>query len=193
MGNVGAQLMRPAKSYNIVNRAQKVINKEKPVPAPTYPSTAKQIEIADEVDPNFMESHNKQDPALHDRLKQVFVSSNVQFAGTTQRSEKLPQNTKGSEEWDYGFWQPDKAPKGKVLLRDALKFMSDHMTDPKNNDAKTIATQYKLDQKDVDNILEYYRVFQILVPPKETHPGNIQLPTFRNLMGESSKKIWKGK
>ncbi|XP_015109220.1 protein NDUFAF4 homolog [Diachasma alloeum] len=188
MGNIGAKLMRLAKTYNVGNRAQKVISKEKPTPAPSYPSTAQQIEIADQVNPNFMKTHYKQDPVFHDRLKHVYVTSNAQFASEEQRSEKLPQNKEGSQAWDYGFWEPEKAQQGKILLKDALKFMSDNTTDPEKNNAKKIAKQYKLAHKDVENILEYYRVFQIIVPPKDTHRWNLKVPSITEILGKSSEK-----
>ncbi|XP_011306699.1 protein NDUFAF4 homolog [Fopius arisanus] len=189
MGIVTSKIVKTAKTYNVTERAQKVISKQKPTPAPSYPSTAKQIEIADQIDPQFMDNHYKQDPVFQDRLKQIFVTSNVQFANDQQKSEKsLPQNTKGSKEWDYGFWEPEKAQEGKVLLKDALKFMADNITDPELNNAKTIAKQYKLNQKDVENILEYYRVFHIIVTPEEARPGYIQPPKFAQFLGKNSSK-----
>lgn len=37
---------RPIKTYNIESRAHKVIGRNKPIPAPTYESTKKQLEVA---------------------------------------------------------------------------------------------------------------------------------------------------
>lgn len=45
MGKVYSIITKPIRTFNIENRAHKVITKEKPVPAPQYPSTAKQKEL----------------------------------------------------------------------------------------------------------------------------------------------------
>lgn len=40
MGKVASKAVRPVKNFNIENRAQKVLESEKPRPAPRHPSTA---------------------------------------------------------------------------------------------------------------------------------------------------------
>ena len=45
MGNMGSRLSRPFKNWNIESRAHKLIGKEEPRPAPTFPSTSKQIDL----------------------------------------------------------------------------------------------------------------------------------------------------
>lgn len=48
MGKVYSILIRPIRSFNIENRAARIISQQKPVPAPQYPSTEKQKKLSEE-------------------------------------------------------------------------------------------------------------------------------------------------
>lgn len=48
MGIIMSRLSKPIRTFNIENRAGRVLGKDKPLPAPTYPSTAQQLKIAQE-------------------------------------------------------------------------------------------------------------------------------------------------
>lgn len=52
MGGVTSKFLKPFRTFNIENRAQKVIEK-KPVPAPSYPSIEKQKQVADQSNCNL--------------------------------------------------------------------------------------------------------------------------------------------
>lgn len=46
MGQVGSMISRRANRWNAENRAHKIIGKDKPTPAPKYPSNLKEIQKA---------------------------------------------------------------------------------------------------------------------------------------------------
>jgi len=46
MGKIYSMLTRPVRTFNIINRAEKVISREKPIPAPQYPSTEEQKKLS---------------------------------------------------------------------------------------------------------------------------------------------------
>lgn len=48
VGKVYSLLTRPIRTFNVANRAERVISREKPVPAPQYASTEKQKKLTDE-------------------------------------------------------------------------------------------------------------------------------------------------
>lgn len=48
MGKIYSTLIRPIRTFNIENRAAKIISREKPIPAPQYPSTEKQKKLSEE-------------------------------------------------------------------------------------------------------------------------------------------------
>jgi len=48
MGKIYSTLTRPIRTFNIANRAERIISQEKPVPAPQYPSMKKQKKLSHE-------------------------------------------------------------------------------------------------------------------------------------------------
>ncbi|EGI61360.1 Protein NDUFAF4-like protein [Acromyrmex echinatior] len=75
MGKIYSVLTRPIRTFNIENRAAKLISREKPVPAPQYASTEKQKKFSDQVNPYFLKDHYQKNMQLDQRLKDVFVTS----------------------------------------------------------------------------------------------------------------------
>lgn len=48
MGVIYSRLTRPIRTFNIENRAEKIISRKKPIPAPQYASTEKQKKLTNE-------------------------------------------------------------------------------------------------------------------------------------------------
>lgn len=81
----------------------------------------------------------------------------------------LPTDTKRQIDSDYGHLEPEYITPGKVTLRQAIQFISDHQTDPKKFPLPKLVDQYKLKEQDMFNILQYFRAFKLHVPdPKKT-------------------------
>uniref|UniRef100_A0A7R9IF11 NADH dehydrogenase [ubiquinone] 1 alpha subcomplex assembly factor 4 n=1 Tax=Timema tahoe TaxID=61484 RepID=A0A7R9IF11_9NEOP len=55
MGIIFSVIRRKANRFNVENRAQLIISKDKPTPAPQYPSTVKQLEMISKVRGNMEE------------------------------------------------------------------------------------------------------------------------------------------
>ncbi|XP_043286208.1 protein NDUFAF4 homolog [Venturia canescens] len=182
MGKAMSAMTRPLKTFNIENRARKVISQDKPVPAPTFKSTQKQLEVAKTINPSFMEEHYKKDPKLDQRLKNVYVSSqDIPLSEQELNPERpLPKLTSMVNEFEYGFWEPEEASEGRCTLRMVLNLLTDHMNDPEKNSAQEMATKYKLNEKDVVNLTEYFRVYKVAMPQHEkmdiSCPENMKLP-----------------
>lgn len=60
-----------------------------------------------------------------------------------------------------------KVPRGKVTLRQAIQFISDHQQNPKEWTPERIANEFKVKRENVDNILEHFRMFQIHLAKEE--------------------------
>lgn len=61
----------------------------------------------------------------------------------------MPNRRTATDAWEYGYWEPSEIPEGRCQLRQALLFMSDHMTHPEKHTVDSIALKYKLDTRDV--------------------------------------------
>lgn len=81
----------------------------------------------------------------------------------------LPADTKRQPDSDYGHLEPEYVTPGKVTLRQAIQFISDHKTEPKKWSLPKLVDTYKLKDEDMFNVLHYFTAFNLHVPdPKKT-------------------------
>ncbi|XP_031783576.1 protein NDUFAF4 homolog [Nasonia vitripennis] len=165
MGKTASRMTRPLKNWNIENRAHKVISKEKPTVAPTYSSTQKQIDLVNQLDPEYKDRSQKKDPGLDDNLRQVFVRTNStevqEIDSRSNPNRPLPKEKTLQEGFEFGFYESTVVKDGKVSLRQAMEFINNHKKNPEKYTAEAIAKEFKLDSKLTANILEFYKIFEV--------------------------------
>lgn len=66
----------------------------------------------------------------------------------------LPLNRGPVEEFELGYKEPKKVPLGKVTLKSAIQFITNHQMDPKHYNAANIAEQYNLPEDVVSRYLQ---------------------------------------
>ncbi|XP_045455675.1 protein NDUFAF4 homolog [Melitaea cinxia] len=178
MGALVSRALRPLKSFNIENRAHRVISKEKPEVAPRYPSTIEELKRVQELDPEIDSKLDRKDPELDLRLKDVYVTSHGRPEDDVTREKKeqrpdrpLPQNRDAVPDFDFGLMEPTKVPYGKTTLRHAIDFISAHQVNPDEVTVSKIAYEYKMKEEDVENILKYFKTYEIYVPATKEAPA----------------------
>ncbi|XP_012539176.1 NADH dehydrogenase [ubiquinone] 1 alpha subcomplex assembly factor 4 [Monomorium pharaonis] len=197
MGKIYSLLIRPIRTFNIANRAEKVISQEKPIPAPQHASTERQKKLSDKVNPHFLEDHYRKNMQLDQRLKDVFVTSTDPQVTRepTRESKLLPQNR---HSWNHDStlepYETTTIPAGKCSLKQALTFIFQHKQDPIKYNSENIASEYKIDKKIVDDILKYFKVY-VIVSKENPEPmedsfqqmldHNLQ---FKNILGVKKKE-----
>ncbi|KAJ2940856.1 hypothetical protein O0L34_g10117 [Tuta absoluta] len=194
MGALVSRALRPIKSFNIENRAHRVISKEKPTVAPMYPSNIADMKRALERDPDLNEKIARKDDELDVRLRDVYVTSTGRPEDDITKEKQqnnpnrpLPENRTQTEEFEYGFKEPERIPYGRTTIRHALNFISAHQTNPKEVTSEKIALEYKLKQEDVVNILKYFKTYEVYVPETKKTPAVFAGPaTLRKQMEKSS-------
>ncbi|KAH8337383.1 hypothetical protein KR059_008631 [Drosophila kikkawai] len=176
MGQVVSMVARRANRFNAENRAHRVLEREKPTPAPKFESNLRDMERTLELDPKFVDTLNRKDASLDSRLKDVYVTSQDRFIKRVQERQAaeaasdhpekrpLPLERKTPEDFEYGYLEPTRISSGHCTLRQALKFINDHQLDPENWPAKKIANEYKLKEPHVENILHYFKTFNMYIP-----------------------------
>ena len=123
--------------------------------------------------PEIKKEIDEKSESLLDRLRSVKVRSHdqTQYEYTEEKLEKdkskLPQERHASELPLHGFADPVTVPKGKLALKDAIQFISQHAQDPQVFNSELIAEAHQLDQKDVENILKYFKLFQLHMPVEQ--------------------------
>lgn len=56
----------------------------------------------------------------------------------------MPLNRDAVEDFELGYKEPTRVPYGKVTLRNAIKFITNHQHDPVKYSAENIAEDYNL-------------------------------------------------
>lgn len=118
-------------------------------------------------------------------MKKVYVTSkNHRIDEKISESTKLlPQDRKAIEEFEYGHMEPEKIARGYTTLRNALEFITKHQAEPKTWTAERIASEYKLKENVVENVLKYFHTFEVFIPAnKDNKSDNILInsSTFRD-------------
>ncbi|CAG5055035.1 unnamed protein product [Parnassius apollo] len=196
MGALVTKVLRPIKSFNIENRAHRVISKEKPVPAPKYEANIEDLKRTLEAVPNLDDKLDKKDPALDGRLKDVYVTSHGRPEDDITREKMkqnpnrpLPQERRQVQNYDLGLKEPDTIPYGRTTLRRALEFIESHQMNPSEVTASKIALEYKLKEKDVETILKYFKTYEIYIPETKKSAATFAGPaTFRKQLQNTEVK-----
>ncbi|KAM0728700.1 Protein NDUFAF4-like protein [Formica fusca] len=190
MGKVYSLLTRPIRTFNVENRAARIISREKPIPAPQYPSTEKQKKLSDEVNPNFMKEHYQKNVRLDQRLKDVFVTSTdpQKVIEPTREPRPLPQNRYTIDEYTFNFFEPATIPVGKCSLKQVLTFLSQHKHDPLTYSSENIAAEYKIDKKVVDDILKHFKLYVTMIPKSEEILEDPAQEMFETALEEKNKR-----
>ncbi|XP_032523732.2 protein NDUFAF4 homolog [Danaus plexippus] len=194
MGALVAKALRPVKAFNIENRAHKIISKEKPKAAPTYPSTFEELKRVKEADPEIDKKLDTKDPGLDDRLRNVYVTSHGRPEDDITREKRkqsedrpLPSFRGQVPDFDFGLKEPEKIPYGRTTLRQAIDYISSHQINPTEVTAAKIAFEYNLKEEDVVNILKYFKTFEVYLPATRTTPAMFAGPT------QLRQKLYKNK
>lgn len=101
-----------------------------------------------------------------DNLSKVFLSSKGDNPVIETR-RKLPRERKGWDGYEYGYEEPDKIPQGKASMRQVLDILNAYETKPSINTPEKLAAEYNLNLQDVQNLLKYFKPFQVYIPKKE--------------------------
>ncbi|XP_055384896.1 protein NDUFAF4 homolog [Condylostylus longicornis] len=187
MGKVMSIIYRKANRFNVENRAHRFLDKEKLPPAPKFESSYEDMKRTLTDDPEFVERASKRDVLLDNRLKQVFVTSEIHKLTQIEEDEKkpLPLNRSAVEDFEFGFKEPVKVTIGRCTLRQAMKFLVDHESDPTVFTAAKIAEDYKIKHDTVEKILKHFRIFQIHIPDKKLQEKILEQKSYKAI--ESKK------
>lgn len=166
MGKVYSYITRPIRSFNIENRTARILDKEKPIPAPEYPSVQKQREVVDKLKPNLKDTQYKKDHELNDRLKSVFVQSKDPEIEPTQVSSRpLPQDR--SQYSLNEFYESLVPQRGKCTIKEVITFLTKHQENAVEYSIERISQEYQIDKQIVENILTSYKLFHVMTDVKQ--------------------------
>ncbi|EDW83086.1 uncharacterized protein Dwil_GK22664 [Drosophila willistoni] len=173
MGQVSSMVARRVNRFNAENRAHRVLEREKPTPAPKFESNLRDMDRTLELDPKFVDKLNTKDASLDTRLKDVYVTSQDRFiqrvqdrhAQEAKDSERpLPAERQTPSDFEFGYLEPSRISVGRCTLRQALQFINDHQVEAEKWPIKRIADEFKLKESHVGDILRYFKTFNVYIP-----------------------------
>ncbi|XP_037944894.1 protein NDUFAF4 homolog [Teleopsis dalmanni] len=169
MGNVRSMLSRRINRFNVENRAHRFLDREKTAAAPKFESNIKDMQRALELDPNLKLKLESKDSALDERLKRVYVTSEDKFVEypitrTFNPDRPLPLDRTTPEFSEYGHVMPREVARGRCTLKQAIDFITDHNSEPEVWTKQRIAQQYKMKEPLIDDILTYFKSFNVHIP-----------------------------
>ncbi|XP_022166554.1 protein NDUFAF4 homolog [Myzus persicae] len=167
MGVAGSHFTKRIRRFNVVERTERVINKDKPIPAPLHKADADRLKHLLENDPQLKEELVNKNSTLGKNLQSVYVTSKGDLPNVYPTSKaKLPQNRAQEFNTAFTFQEPENVPPGRYTLTQITECIADHYKDKKIYSSQVLADRVKIDKKLMDNILKYYRVFDMYIPEK---------------------------
>uniref|UniRef100_A0A6M2DUF3 Protein NDUFAF4 homolog n=1 Tax=Xenopsylla cheopis TaxID=163159 RepID=A0A6M2DUF3_XENCH len=170
MGIVFSAAKRSLNSINIEERVHRVISKEKPTAAPKHAKDVKTLKKIISDNPETLNSMLKPNVEHEERLKHVYLESYDEVVDQNKNkadpSKPLPSNRSPVDLPEFGYHEPNKIAYGKCTLKQVLDFLEAHNQDQELNNAKAIASKYKLNEEVTSNIIKYFKIFEVYIPPK---------------------------
>ncbi|KAL2734185.1 protein NDUFAF4 [Vespula squamosa] len=169
MGLLVGKLKQTVHRFNIDNRANVVLSKSKPIPAPKPAAAIKQLKLAQEINPDFLKDHYNKNLTLDEHLKSVYVTSTetkMDTLGQSNPDRPLPKS-RTSKDFEFGFYMPDSVPIGKLTLKEIFQVIIKHKEDSVKNSSDILAAKYKLDKETIEKLLEYYKLYQLVLPKRK--------------------------
>ncbi|XP_068609650.1 NADH dehydrogenase [ubiquinone] 1 alpha subcomplex assembly factor 4 [Brachionichthys hirsutus] len=173
---MGARLARVFRNFNLENRVEQEITKQKPLPAPRHAVRAPPP--AGSSGSDAVDTVNRRNDSLLGLLKSVYVDSTDPAAA---EESKAAIASKDVERRPLKFSMPGNVPglaevtdvpKGSLTIVEALKALSSHQQQPQTCTPEKIAHDYSLGLKDAEAILEFFIPFHVHVLPAKTQKAN---------------------
>ncbi|KAJ1529612.1 hypothetical protein ONE63_006380 [Megalurothrips usitatus] len=133
-----------------------------------------------------MNEITKPNPELLGRLKDVYVSSSDPLPEISRKVDPrkpLPSERK-STHLEYNYVEPETRSPGFLSLLEAIQLLSQYQRDKKNNPVSKLAAEYNLKEKDVENVVEYFKLYT-LVDSGQKSLGEANVSSY--LVGESEE------
>ncbi|CAH0553983.1 unnamed protein product [Brassicogethes aeneus] len=178
MGKALSVVKNPFKNFNVESRAHKVISQAKPKPAPKYKADEATLDKLIKEYPEVYEESQKKNPELNKYLKNVYVTSQNENPKVPENPNRpLPANRSAVDIYEFGFQDPENVPLGKISLRNALQFITNHQADPIAATSQSIAKEHSIPEETVKNVLNYFKVYEVYVPVNRTAKAKFAGPS----------------
>ncbi|XP_019617209.1 PREDICTED: NADH dehydrogenase [ubiquinone] 1 alpha subcomplex assembly factor 4-like [Branchiostoma belcheri] len=181
--------LRPMKNMNVEARAHRLLERDKPKPAPQYPSTKEEIARVQKLHPEIVKLQQTKDVRLDDFLKQVRVESHDPVPKTIEgdRTEALPDSSQISSSKRQvssgDSLDVRVVTEGKMTVTQILEVLVRHKKDPEEWSAERVSQEFNLELEHAQGLLTYFKTFEVKafgqIPEeikKQINPGTKSAP-----------------
>jgi NADH dehydrogenase [ubiquinone] 1 alpha subcomplex assembly factor 4 len=111
----------------------------------------------------------------------------------------MPENRSDLEDFEFGYKEPEKIPDGRISIKKALDLVNKHASDREQFTAEVLASEYKLNVIDCQNVVKHFNPLLLHVPkaadgtPLYLAKENLGLKSFSNSVRETITALPKGK
>ncbi|XP_017769493.1 PREDICTED: protein NDUFAF4 homolog isoform X2 [Nicrophorus vespilloides] len=148
MGKALSTIRNPLRNFNLEGRAHAAVSKNKPTAAPKHKADQMNYEQILHDHPDIVEESRKKHHVLDKHLKDIYVISNdAEVIKEQDPNKPLPTDRKPVEDFEYGVKQPTIVPHGKITLKQALEFISQHQNNPAVWTSSKISDDYLLSEE----------------------------------------------
>ncbi|XP_043921633.1 NADH dehydrogenase [ubiquinone] 1 alpha subcomplex assembly factor 4 [Protopterus annectens] len=180
---MGGRITRVFRNFNLENRIQRELSKQKPTVAPLYPTIHhSKSEHGAESNPKIREEVLRKDEELLSRLRMIYVTSadppaQVQKEKNVGKEEhRLPKSVLHGD--PFGTLGVKSIPKGKLSVLEAVTLLDNHKRSPKEWTTERIAKEYTVELNHVISMLHYFIPFNLkIIPSKEQQSTHITAGT----------------
>uniref|UniRef100_A0A336MI24 CSON012648 protein n=1 Tax=Culicoides sonorensis TaxID=179676 RepID=A0A336MI24_CULSO len=184
--------IRAAQNFNIESRAHRVLDKQKAGeirPAPKYEANIREMERVLTENPEYIKKLSQKDTPLDDRLKNVYVKSETEIIRNPEKPEgestarPLPVSRTTPEDFEFGYLESEKVPRGKIAMRSVLEMLNKHQLNPESSSSAEFSNQYKVKEEYINDILTHFRLLSV----------HVNDPKMRAIPGRKPDQIMEGK
>ncbi|KAL5009925.1 hypothetical protein ScPMuIL_012230 [Solemya velum] len=147
--------------------------------------------------PEYLEAQKVKNEHLLQNLKHMHVESHdpVQEKQMTESAKRpLPENRDRVTESEFGFQEPSFVPVGKASIKQVMDFIAQHQGQPEAYTAQDIASEYKLELVQVQQVLRYFQGYQMYLPKElvKKHPKILDSMKKKELLNPNEVKKFLG-
>jgi NADH dehydrogenase [ubiquinone] 1 alpha subcomplex assembly factor 4 len=217
MGGAVNRATRIFRMYNIDNRVEKVLKKDKPTPAPHYPADQQFLQsTGTESKPNLPiflfhsssssgniapKSIHKKDEHLLENLHDVKVYSSGENPVIRRVSNSKPPLLNRLEEplddnspdGAFGYVEPQRIPPGRVSLRQFLAYLQQHRDSPEEYSIDRFADMYTIKPETAEKLFKYHSLLALQEISRQqskapARPPHIAAAEVFNIEAEAARK-----
>lgn len=160
--------------YNIDNRVERVLSKEKPTPAPKFPVDQQQFQSADAESNVASPSIHKKNDQLLEYLHDVKVYSKgdnpiirrVDDASHHPTSPPLLNRLEESLDDEspdgaFGYVEPQRIPPGRISLRQFLAYLQQHRDNPQEYTIDRFVDMYAIKRETAEKVFKNHTLLAL--------------------------------